>query len=265
MRIYVFENHYYIGDSLSDELKAQAIVKDVVVPDGKQIKIVNWEVTFVDEVGELDEVEVYFGRDIAPGFFAWLVPASRGTALVGLLTRQKPSVYMKKLLSRLVSQGKIKSTAANIHYGGIPLRPLPRTYDDRMLVVGDAAGQVKPTTGGGIYYGLLSADIAANTIHQGLCEDDLSSRVLRRYEKGWKKALAKDLRVGYWARRLYEGLSDEGVDQVVEAIGSNGIHETLLQSPDFSFDWHGRSVMKMAKHKALRKSVWSAARSFLPF
>ena len=112
-------------------------------------------------VSGIDEVEVYFGSEVAPGFFAWLVPTVPGRALVGLLSRHSPGLYLKKLLAGLLAEGKIASADAKLDYGGIPLKPLSRTYAERLIVVGDAAGQVKPTTGGGIYYGLLCADIAA--------------------------------------------------------------------------------------------------------
>jgi len=72
---------------------------------------------------------------------------------------------LKNLISSLIAQGKITSAETKITYGGIPLNPLPKTYRERMIAVGDAAGQVKPTTGGGIYYGLLCADMAAEVIH----------------------------------------------------------------------------------------------------
>ena len=67
-------------------------------------------------------------------------------------------------------------------------------------MVGDAAGQVKPTTGGGIYYGLLCADIAANNLHRALDADDLSARNLANYEREWKKKLGRELKIGYYAR-----------------------------------------------------------------
>ena len=114
------------------------------------------------ETTGVDEVEIYFGREIAPGFFAWLVPTSSPKALVGLLSRRNPGPYLRKLLSSLLAQGEIVFSEVELSYRGIPLKPLPRTYGDRLIVAGDAAGQVKPTTGGGIYYGLLCADIAAN-------------------------------------------------------------------------------------------------------
>jgi len=204
----------------------------------------------VDAKG-LDEVEVYFGQSIAPGFFAWLVPTSSGKALAGLLTRRSPGWYLKNLLSRLFVEGKIASPEAEPTYGGIPLTPLRKTYRERLVVVGDAAGHVKPTTGGGIYYGLLCADMAADTVHEALCADDLSAKRLARYERAWKRMLARELQIGYLARRLYEKLSDSQIERIFDLIHSNNIHEELLQSPDFSFDWHGDSVLRALRHKTL--------------
>jgi digeranylgeranylglycerophospholipid reductase len=89
---------------------------------------------------------------------------------------------------------------------GIPLRPLPRSHGERVLVVGDAAGQVKPTTGGGIYYSLVASDVAAETLRTALIEDNLSASSLSYYEKSWRSALSKELEVGYSARRIFEGL-----------------------------------------------------------
>ena len=216
-------------------------------------------------VAGVDEAEVYFGQDIAAGFFAWLVPIEPGRALAGLLSRRSPGPRMKEFLSRLRDEGKVTSDEWEIRYGGIPLKPLPRTYGDRIVVVGDAAGQVKPTTGGGIYYGLLSADIAATTIHEAICAGDVTAGGLRGYEKGWKAVLARDLRIGYWSRRLYERLSDNRIDHLFDVMESNNIHEALLQSPDFSFDWHGDSILGALRQRPLRQALWATAKSMLPF
>lgn len=158
------------------------------------------------ETDSSDELEVYFGEEIAPGFFAWLVPTSPSKARVGLLTRHQPGDYLKKLLSSLVAQGKIASARAELTYGRVPVKPLARTCFDRVLVVGTAAGQVKPTTGGGIYYGLLCADIAASTLHQALATNDLSARGLANYERKCQKKLGAELKKGHRVRRFYEHL-----------------------------------------------------------
>lgn len=206
-------------------------------------------------VDRLDEVEVYFGQAIAPGFFAWLVPTSPGKALVGLLSRRSPGSHLKNFISTLLAQKKIISTDGKITYGGIPLKPLPRTYSERLIVVGDAAGQVKPTTGGGIYYGFLCADIAAEVISDALNAGDFSARRLSSYEVRWKKKLLRELQIGYWARQIYEKLNDRQIEHIFDIIQTNNIHETLLRSPEFSFDWHSDSILRALKDNSLRKAV----------
>jgi geranylgeranyl reductase family protein len=201
-----------------------------------------------------DEVEVYFG-DMAPNFFAWLVPTTPPMARVGLLSREQPGAYLKKWLADLADRGKIASAEVKISYGGIPLKPLPRTCGERMIAVGDAAGQVKPTSGGGIYYGLLSADIAADTLHEALEDDDLSAKRLARYERGWRKKLGRELRTGYWFRKLFERLSDRQIDRIFEIVKAGGIDEALLKAEDISFDWHGRTIMRLLKYQVVAKTI----------
>ena len=138
------------------------------------------------EVGTvgIDEMELYFGQNLAPGFFAWLVPTLPRRALVGLLSNRSPGLYLARLMSSLLAQGEIASAEAKPSYGGVLLKPLARTYGERLVVVGGAAGQVKPTTGGGIYYGLLCADLAADNLHRALETDSLSAKSLAGAEDG---------------------------------------------------------------------------------
>lgn len=196
------------------------------------------------------EIEVYLDQELAAGFFAWLVPTFEGRALVGLFSRQNPGASLRNLLTSLFLRGKIASTEAEIGYGGIPLRPLPRTYGERLLVVGDAAGQVKPTSGGGIYYGLLCAEIAADTLHRAFSTSDPSPKLLASYEKAWKQRIGRELRIGHLARRLYERLSNRHIDQIFDIVESRGIHEALLKSSTLSFDWHGDVILVGLRHLA---------------
>ena len=214
-------------------------------------------------LSDIDEVEVYFGREVAPGFFAWLVPTVPGKALVGLLSRHSPGLYLKKLLTCLLAEGKIASADGKLDYGGVPLKPLSRTYAERLIVVGDAAGQVKPTTGGGIYYGLLCADIAANILEDALESNDLSAKNLSRYQRGWKKKLGRELRVGYWARKFYERLSDGQINRLFGIIESAGIDKALLEAEDLSFDWHSEIVLRLLGHQALARAMEMAKMPFL--
>ncbi|MCK5654229.1 MAG: NAD(P)/FAD-dependent oxidoreductase [Dehalococcoidia bacterium] len=194
------------------------------------------------------ELEVYFDQRVAPGFFAWFVPTVPKRALVGLFSRRKPGRHLRMLLATLFQQGMIASPEVKITYRGIPLKPLPKTYRERVIVVGDAAGQVKPTTGGGVYYGLLCAEVATDTLHQALATDTFSEKLFSGYQEAWQEKIGWELRIGYFARSLYERLTDHQIDYLFHLIASKGIHESLLQSPELSFDWHGKAIVEGLKY-----------------
>jgi flavin-dependent dehydrogenase len=151
---------------------------------------------------------------------------------------------LQGFLNRLAAQGRIDSPQARIVYGGIPLRPLPRTSAARIVVIGDAAGQVKPTTGGGIYYGLLSAGIAADVLHRAIAANDLSAGFLRDYDRRWRRLLSRELQIGRWSRWLFERLNDRQIVRLFGMVQERSFREALLSSPDFSFDWHSRLILR---------------------
>jgi flavin-dependent dehydrogenase len=163
---------------------------------------------------------------------------------VGLLSRRSPASCLRRLLDFLQSQGKIIPREWNPAYGAVPLKPLKKTYGERLLAVGDAAGQVKPTTGGGIYFFLIAADNAASALHQALQSNDLSARGLADYERGWKDKLGRELQLGYWGRKAFERLSDSKVERLFDVMQREHIAETLLES-DVSFDWHSQAIMML--------------------
>ena len=203
----------------------------------------------------LDEVHAYVGQEVAPGFFAWLVPTQPDRALVGLLARRHAQDHLARFIDRLVEEGKIGGLVKESGSWGIPLRPLKRTFQSRVLVVGDAAGQVKPTTGGGIFYSLLASEIAVRVLDGALSADDLSAAKLSQYQKGWKELLARELDIGYSARRLYEYLNDQQISSLVNQASSNGIRSDLVNSTDVSFDWHSRMIGKVMGHPALGSAL----------
>jgi len=215
----------------------------------------------------VDQVEIYFGSQVSPGFFAWLVPTSSGRARAGLLSRTRTGSRMRSFLGKLESQCKIDSSQARIIYGGVPLRPLPKTSSARMIVVGDAAGHVKPTTGGGIYYGLLCADIAADVLHRSIKNDDFSARAFKEYDRRWQTLLSRELQIGRWARWLFERLNDRRLDRLFDVVGRKGIDQLLLKSEDFSFDWHSRLILRGLRRlgpSAALTMLWLSVSARLP-
>lgn len=204
---------------------------------------------------EINEVEVYFDQQLAPGGFAWLVPTSAGRGLAGVISKQRASPFLKGFLSKLTADRPFDGNNLEIRQEAIPLGTLPRTYGERVLAVGEAAGQVKPTTGGGIYFGLLCAELATNTLHQALLADDLSSKRLSRYQRKWRAEIAADLRLNYLARRLYTNLSNKQIEQVFDLLLSSRIPEEVLQWEEFSFDWHGRLIQRLLRQQRLLAAV----------
>ena len=99
-----------------------------------------------------------------------------------------------------------------MHSGKIPLGGIGRTVSDRCMLVGDAACQVKPVSGGGLYPGLTAAGILADVVDAALREDDLSERRLSRYAKGCDHAFGKELSRGYMLRRMLLRMDDGDLD-----------------------------------------------------
>jgi geranylgeranyl reductase family protein len=199
------------------------------------------------EAKNVAEVEVYFGQKIVPGSFAWLVPISLDKAYVGLLATSRTKLHLQKFLNNLFVQGRITSQEVKIEQKVIPIGTLARSYGDRVLVIGDAAGQVKPTTGGGIYFGHLGARIAARVLDEALKSDDLTAERLSRYQKQWKAKMGKELSRGYWARWAFAKLGDRQIERIFNTLDSSDLAQSLLNSSNFSFDWHSRLVLSVLK------------------
>ena len=202
------------------------------------------------EAKDIDEFEVYFGQGIAPGAFAWLVPISSTRAYAGLLATSRAKLHLQEFLNSLFRRGRIKSPDAEIGQRAVPMGTLIRSYGDRLLVVGDAAGQVKPTTGGGIWFGHLGARIAAGVLGEALHSDNLTTGRLSRYQKEWKAAMGQELSRGYWARWVYARLSDRQIEGIFEALDSDGTAGALLSSGDFSFDWHTKLILTVLRRSS---------------
>lgn len=200
------------------------------------------------DIADVDDIEIYFDRRLGPGGFSWLVPVGSQRGLVGQLTYRQPKQSFKKLLAALRSQGKIATTEVSPDYRLIPLGSLPKTYADRVLVVGEAAGQVKPTTGGGVYYGLVCADMAADTLHQAFQAGEFSAARLASYEKKWRAKLEREIKIGYWAHRFYRMLGNRQIEGLHNLISRNGMPQFIAELDEFPFDWHSQLIFKMLRH-----------------
>jgi digeranylgeranylglycerophospholipid reductase len=208
----------------------------------------------------MPEVEVRLGRDVAPGGFAWMVPLNREGvphARIGAMTTAKgPASFATFLESLCTRAGVEPATIRHARPKMLPLGPVRRTYADRVLAVGDAAGLVKPTTGGGIYYGMLSGTLAAEVLEQGLQKDRLSAAHLSRYETRWRQRFGQEIRVGLAFRHIASRLSDDLIDELIDLARLDGVVPLLQETA--SFNWHRKAAVALLGHPGVRRIMFKS-------
>ena len=137
-----------------------------------------------------DRVDVHL---TAPTFFAWRIP--RGDAGVEYGLAAPPGAAVPALFDQLIAA--YDAAPERRCSGAIPIGPPDSVTTDRVFLIGDAAAQTKPFTGGGILYSMTAADIAASTIDPGV------PATLETYETQWRDELATEIRLGAAIRRCY--------------------------------------------------------------
>jgi digeranylgeranylglycerophospholipid reductase len=210
------------------------------------------EVENVKDV-DLNAVEVFVGKNYAPGFYGWLMPKRDETAKVGLATKTgNPKEFLERLMlkhpvaSKQLSKAKITRMAFHpITLGG----PIAKVYTSGFLAVGDAASQVKPTTGGGVVFGLTCARIAAEVADEAIRRNDVSSNFLQLYQKRCTNTLGFDFSVMLRIRRFLDSLSDEKVDEVLRFCARIGLDKTLENVEEI--DFQGQAFLKILTKPAM--------------
>lgn len=193
-----------------------------------------------------DAVNLYFGKDVAPGFFAWSIPAGGFSRIgLGISGGELPAThYFDKLLSMLGVRRTLNVTA-----GPIPVGNRGRLVDDNILIIGDAAGQVKPISGGGIFTGMAAARLAAEVANAALESKDLSRKSLSRYESRWRKGVGKELDRAALVRRIFLQMTDEKLDLLFRVLDESSIKD-VMATGDIDFPTE-LSPMLLSREPAL--------------
>jgi len=198
-----------------------------------------FEAEFPEAPGDPDTVEVYLGRTFAPGLFGWWIPDGHGGARVGLAADADGTsarAYFGRLLSHLERRfGRALANPTAYLVSGIPIGTVPSLSADRVVLVGDAAAQVKPLSGGGIFTGIRAAELAGGVVAEALDANDLSAARLRRYDAAWHAEFSEEFRKALYLRRLFVRLTDAELDSVVEALGHGSLGGTVVAFGDIDF------------------------------
>lgn len=198
-----------------------------------------------------DEIEVHLGNKVAPKSFAWVVPLGNGKARIGLSMKGDAVFYLKNFLQTPQIIERLSENKVEIRCRLIPLGSALKTYGHRALSVGDAAGQVKTTTGGGIYYGLIGAEIAALTLREAFDKGDLSPSALKVYERKWRKILGPEIDTGIWLRKIYARLEDKKIDHLIRIASNDGVVPLIKNKA--RFDWQRRFFLSLLSKPIIKR------------
>ena len=139
--------------------------------------------------------------------------------------------------------------------GSIPIGASSSTVKDNILIVGDAAGQAKPTSGGGLYTGLVCAKIAGEIAARACREDDAS--VLRKYDVLWRERLGTELRVGMMAHRMLAHMPDRTMNQLLAALDRPELVREVAAHGDIDYP------SQLLRHVLLQPRLWARFGKFL--
>ena len=187
------------------------------------------------EVDGLDQdfAHVYMGSDVAPGWFGWLVPVDGRHARIGVGTSQAGKDLRKFLANLIATKKELRGARIVRSQGGlIPLVPPRRPWGDNVLLVGDAAGQVKPTSGGGLYPLLVAAGLCAKTALNALGKSDFSHSALETYRRDWDSALGSEFAREHLLRRFFVSLTAKEMDAILDVLRQDGFRRLFSNYGD---------------------------------
>ena len=181
-----------------------------------------------------DSIEIFVGNSIAPGWFGWIIPLQGGVARIGIGATRAPRRYFESFLD-LIRRKFGDFVVEGTRSASLPLGPARDFVVDNVMLVGAAARQTKPTTGGGIYFGIQAAQLAAATAAKAVERGDCSHRKLAEYERAWHRSGGRELVYGHWLRRGFRSLSDKGLDLIVELFGQSWAQNWLSRLGDMDY------------------------------
>jgi digeranylgeranylglycerophospholipid reductase len=199
---------------------------------------------------EPDCVELFFGRNYAPGFFGWLIPINENFARLGIAVgwwgKGKTRFYMNYFLRKhpLLRKRLRKSKIVNSFGGFIPaVGPVKKTYHRNFMTVGDAAGQSKATTGGGVNIGGYCGRLAGLMAQKIITEEIPAVNGCREYQQRWRARFEPDLSLMKLFRRLMTPLPDKAWNSIIQIAKETDISERMKST---NIDQHGLGLLRYA-------------------
>ena len=193
------------------------------------------------------KVEVIFDQEKYPGFFAWVIPSNEGKGKVGVAGKGiNVSDTLNEILKEKGKYSTIRKIFAPIWIKG----PIEKFVDGKTVIVGDAAGQAKPTTAGGIFTSGMGGVFAGQAISKFLKTNEISH--LQEYQKRWTERFGKEFDKQLLARKILERLDNQTINKLFESITPEITNE-ISEKDDF--DFHTSSIIKLLGIKGSLKTA----------
>lgn len=193
------------------------------------------------------KVEVIFDQEKYPGFFAWIIPSGEGKGKIGVAGRGiKVSETLEGILKEKGKFSTIRKIFAPIWIKG----PIKNFVEGKTVIIGDAAGQAKPTTGGGIFTSGMGGVYAGQAISEFLKNGNSSE--LDQYQKKWMARFGKEFKKQLLARKILERTDNNTINKLFEIITPEILKE-ISEKDDF--DFHTRSIIKLLRLKGSIKTA----------
>ncbi|MCL4382063.1 NAD(P)/FAD-dependent oxidoreductase [Candidatus Marsarchaeota archaeon] len=173
----------------------------------------------VKQVKDKNVVDLYFDNNITNRFFGWVAPHSDSIIEIGVGVDSKFKKNSKNTFDKFIENPDISNIIGEneiINGQGslIPINTREKTVIKNVLLVGDAAGQVKATTGGGIIFGIKCAKTAADAIWENITY----GKDLRIYETEWRRKFGADLYIHKLIHNYYSLLGNNQMDMLLKTI-----------------------------------------------
>ena len=192
---------------------------------------------------------IFAGNDFAAGGFAWAVPSRPGMIKYGLITEGDAKASFQAFAEKHLNRGSDRYGGRKVQFKAIAQGLTSRTFGRRVLAVGEAAGPVKTTTGGGVAFGLRCAEIAADVVARQLRQGNLSDSSLAEYEKLWKKELRAEILLGFYARKIWARMNDAHIERVFQFARMDGVIPIIRDKGEF--DRHGALILALLRRFSL--------------
>jgi geranylgeranyl reductase family protein len=193
------------------------------------------------------KVEVIFDQEKYPGFFAWVIPSNEGKGKVGVAGRGiNVAETLDKILEERGNHSTIRKIFAPIWIKG----PIEKFTEGKTVIIGDAAGQAKPTTAGGIFTSGMGGIYAGQAISKFLETDDKIE--LEQYQKKWMERFGKEFEKQSFARKILERIDNGTINKLFDSITPE-ITKEISEKEDF--DFHTGSIVKLLGLKGSVKTA----------